>query len=163
MLVDKTIKSFATFLNISWKYVEPLLKDRNYTSNEDSLADWIQANWEILIERKILPWGNYLEVYGSGADFNGTSSRITDIDSLPTHTVYVNNLKKIKDFVNNEIMETSSFEFKFEEFVSIQNDFYAFVPPFKFVMVSDRDNKERVFLIDDIFFDVKKQNKSSMT
>mgnify|MGYP000073187604 FL=1 len=49
----------------------------------------MQANWELLVERKILPLNEYLEVYGDGADFNGISSRITDINIAATHYLSV--------------------------------------------------------------------------
>jgi len=68
MTTDNAIRIFSEFLNSSWTIVNQLLIDRNYTSNEDSLNDWLQSNWEFLVERKILKLNDNLEVYGDGAD-----------------------------------------------------------------------------------------------
>lgn len=73
MQIDKAIKNFADFLNSSWLIVYPLLVERSYTSNEESINDWLQANWELLVERKVLNINEYLEVYGDGADYHGAS------------------------------------------------------------------------------------------
>ena len=74
--LNQIIRMFSMFLNNSWNIVIPLLRNRSYTTDESSINDWIQSNWEILVERKILEINNDLEVYGSGADFNEESSRI---------------------------------------------------------------------------------------
>lgn len=39
MNANEIIKSFSDFLNTSWNYVIPLLSERTYTSNEDSIND----------------------------------------------------------------------------------------------------------------------------
>src|SRR5690606_2936732 len=106
MDIDKAIRVFSDFLNKSWGVIIPLLSDRSYTTDESSKSDWLQSNWEILVERKVLQLNEYLEVYGEGADFNGVSSRITNIGSFPTHfvKVLVNN---DKDILNNSEIESS--------------------------------------------------------
>lgn len=156
MQVDKITKSFATFLSSSWNSVQPLLKNRSYTDDEASLYDWIQANWELLIERKILSLNNYLEPYGQGADFNGSSSRITDIEAIATHTLRVYSKKPVREYLNNQIIDTLSFELIFEEFVTIENHFYTYSPPFDYTLTRDKQGEKRVFHLDDIFFEIKK-------
>lgn len=84
MNIGKAMRLFVNYLNATWNIVEPLILNRDYTSDENSRSDWIQANWELLVERKVLPLNDYLEVYGAGADFNGKSSRITDIEADAT-------------------------------------------------------------------------------
>lgn len=68
MEIDKAIRIFSDFLNSSWEIVTPLLIDRNYTSDESSIGDWLQSNWEILVKKKVLKQNEYLEIYSDGAD-----------------------------------------------------------------------------------------------
>jgi hypothetical protein len=89
MEINKAVRVFASFLNASWDIVMPLLLERKYTTDESSISDWLQANWEILVEKKILKQNEYLETYSEGADYNGSSSRMNDIEALPTHTLRV--------------------------------------------------------------------------
>lgn len=153
MDIDKAIRIFSDFLNKSWGVIIPLLSDRSYTTDESSKSDWLQSNWEILVERKVLQLNEYLEVYGEGADFNGESSRITDIESFPTHSVKVL-VNNEKDVLNNSEVESS--EYTFERLVGFRDGFYTDIPPFDFVLVQDEDiGIERVFLLEQIKFELQ--------
>lgn len=157
MSIDKAIRAFADFLNNSWIIVSQLLLDRDYTSNQDSINDWLQANWELLVERKVLKVNEYLEVYGDGADYNGASSRIADPEALPNFKVIVKtkNGNNILDVLNNEQIR---FEHStFDKIVGFKNGFYTLEPEFKYVLITD-DNLglERVVAIGDIEFGLER-------
>lgn len=153
MDIDKAIRIFSTFLNRSWEIIIPLLSDRSYTTLESSKSDWLQSNWEILVERKVLQLNEYLEVYGDGADFNGESSRITDIESVSTHSVKVS-VNNGKDLLNNLDVECS--EYAFERLVGFKDGFYTDMPPFNFVLVRDENfGVERIFLLEKIKFELQ--------
>lgn len=152
MNIDTAIRTFADFLNVSYSIALPLLSERSYTSDEDSKSNWIQANWEILVERKVLMLHEYLEVYGSGADYYGGSSRITDINSIPNYAIKVN-VKCGIDILNSQEIQNHSYFF--EQLVGFKNDFYVDSPPFEFVLVRDENiKKERVFSIKEIKFEL---------
>lgn len=157
MGIDNVIRTFVGFLNSSWIIVSQLLLNRDYTSNEDSINDWLQANWELLVERKILKVNEYLEVYGDGGDYNGASSRITDPDALPNFKVIVKtkNSNSILDILNNEQVRFE--KAIFDKIVGFKNGFYTLEPEFKYVLITD-DNLglERVIAIDDIEFELEK-------
>lgn len=156
MDIDKALRVFAHYLNISWGTVVPLLIDREYTSNETSINDWLQSNWELLIELKVLNSGEYLEIYGEGADLNGSSSRITDITALATYKIKVKaiNSKKILDILNNQYVELDNVVF--DKIVGFKNGFYFIEPDFKYVLAFDQTlgGIERVFLLDEVIFDL---------
>jgi hypothetical protein len=146
MNIDSAVRIFANFLNNSSNTILPLLKDRDYTTDESSKYDWLQANWELLVERKVLNDNEYLEIYAIGADFNGSSSRITDYNKLPTHKVVLV-VDKENDILNDELIEKK--EFAFDELVGFKDGFYSKEPPFNFALVFDDSmNKERVFNIE---------------
>ena len=100
MEIDKAIRIFSDFLNSSSEIVTPLLIDRHYTSDESSIGDWLQANWEILVEKKVLKQNEYLEIYSDGADYNGSSSRMSDIEVMPKHTLKVFPKNEAVDILN---------------------------------------------------------------
>ncbi|OJU73558.1 MAG: hypothetical protein BGO09_09380 [Bacteroidetes bacterium 47-18] len=157
MEIDKAIRIFVDFLNSSWSIVSPLLINRDYTTNEDSINDWLQANWELLVERKVLDVNNYLEVYGEGADYNGESSRITAPEVLPNFKVNIKSINgnEILDVLNNRLVEISNMTF--EKITGFKNGFYILEPEFKYVLVTD-DNLgiERVFEMDQISFELER-------
>ena len=158
MHIDKAIKGFVDFLNSSWLVVYPLLVKRNYTSNEESINDWLQANWELLVERKVLNINEYLEVYGDGADYHGASSRITDIEALTTFRVIVNpkkNINIIHDILNDEYVKIENVTFS--KIVGFEKGFYLIEPEFKYVLITDDVlGKERVVALGDIEFGLER-------
>lgn len=153
MTIDNAVRVFANFLNCSWEIVNQLLIDREYTSNEDSVNDWLQSNWEFLVERKVLNINDYLEIYGDGADFNGASGRITDPNSVANFKVIVisKGNEPVYDLLNKEEVTLSNTEF--DKLIGFKNDFYVLEPNFNFILLSDkRTGLERVVKMDDIEF-----------
>lgn len=156
MSIDNAIRIYSDFLNASWHIVNPLLIDRTYTSNSSSISDWLQANWELLVERKILELNEYLEVYGDGADYNGESSRMTDVDALPIFSIkiIVEDIG-VTDLLNNESINGN--ELIFERLVGFKGGFYEDAPPFNYALVQDENvGIERVLSLKDIKFELQK-------
>ena len=157
MKIDIAINTFVNFLNSSWIIVSQLLFERDYTTDEDSTNDWLQANWELLVERKVLKVNEYLEIYGEGADYNGASSRIIDPEALPNFKIIVKtkNGNSILDVLNNEQVRFENVTF--DKIVGFKNGFYTLEPEFKYVLITD-DNLglERVVAIDDIEFGLER-------
>lgn len=156
MDLNMAIRYFAKFINESWDSVIPLLENRSYATNESSIADWLQANWEILVERKVLKVNQYLDVYAEGADLNGSSSRITDLDALPNYIVKVQSRLggEILDFLNNDKILITDADFL--ELVSFKDGFYRKEPKFEFVLLQDDIGIERVVLIEEVKFELQK-------
>lgn len=154
MIINREIRAFATFLNASWDIVVPLLSSREYTSDESSIGDWLQANWEILIEKKILKQNEYLEIYGDGADYNGASSRMNDVKALPTHKVTVFLNEQAIDILNNEVI-ISKDDFEFGSLVGFYDGFYINQPPFNYVLLFDNSGIEKVLSLNDVSFKIQ--------
>jgi len=159
METNQVIKSFASFLNASWNIAVPLLSARAYTTNENAIGDWLQANWEILVEKRVLQQNEYLEVYSDGADYNGSSSRINDLNALPTHSLNALLERESMDVLNNEIINSKA-EFEFDRLIGFQNGFYIDAPPFEFALIRD-GSIERVFKLEHITFKVTKLQSGS--
>jgi hypothetical protein len=115
----------------------------------------LQANWEILVEKKILKQNEYLEIYSDGADCNSASSRINDIEALPTHYLSVFLNDKAVDILNNETI-ISKEEHEFDRLVGFQDGFYINQPPFNYALLADSSGMERVFSLDEITFELQR-------
>lgn len=153
MEINQTVRAFASFLNASWDIVIPLLLGREYTSDESSVGDWLQSNWEILVEKKILKQNEYLEIYSDGADYNGASSRMNDIEALPTHTLKIFANDGAVDLLSNEIISNNA-EFEFDRLVGFQDGFYVNQPPFNYAIITDDSGMEMVLPLDKISFEL---------
>lgn len=154
MDINQAVKVFAAFLNASWDIVTPLLSGREYTSDESSVGDWLQANWEILVEKKVLKQEKYLEIYSDGADYNGASSRMNDIEAIPTHTLKAFPNDKAVDILNNEVIG-GKLELEFDRLVGFQSGFYTNRPPFNYALLNDSLGMERVLSLDEITFELQ--------
>lgn len=152
--INGTIANFSEFLNTSWPSIIPLLTNRIHSTNEDSINNWIQANWEILVEQKELPLNSYLEVYGPGADYKGASSRMIDCDAIATHKVTVL-VEETVDLLNQIKVKTKTYSF--DRLVGFSHSFYTENPPFNYVLVFDPIHSlERVFRMEDSIFKIEK-------
>ena len=154
MEINQAIRIFASFLNVSWDIVIPLLSNRAYTTDQSSIGDWLQSNWEMLVERKVLNINEYLEIYSDGADYNRGSSRMNDIESMPTHTLRIFIDDDAIDILSNEIIRRKS-EFVFERLVGFQNGFYVDVAPFNYALALDGET-ERLFKLENVKFELIK-------
>lgn len=132
-MLAPALESFIAFLNISWNIVCINL-------NEDDMNDWLQANWEILVESCL---GNgkriLLEPYGEGADCNGDSSRVFEPNKIATHRIICRgkNHGQGKDVLKGCDIDLS--EYDFDSFVSWNGEQYAHEPPFEYVLLESDD------------------------
>ena len=88
---DDAMRAYARFLNASWDSAWTIATAMEQAEPGEFMADWAQANWELLVEtafREFAGFGDrYLEPYGEGADCNDASSRVWFPQALPSHRV----------------------------------------------------------------------------
>ncbi len=142
MIVTELINSFRQFLNVSWSTLPDLLKDRQ--KSWDAIDDWYQTNWETIVETQIniVRQENemvVLEIFGNGADCNGSSSRVFLPESLPTHCIKVNDRYRFNSFGTK--YETGWFEITY---------------PFDFIKVLDEDEIEIILSAENAKFSLEK-------
>jgi hypothetical protein len=158
MKIANAIMGFGQFLNASWNSVDELIRINEKQSSNETINDWLQANWELLVERRVLGVDEYLQVYGEGADFNGSSSRITDFKSIATHRIVVKSRSSgnLFDALNNVYIDEND-SYEFDMLVGFENGFYHMMPIFSHLLVYDNSsNIERVFRISDVDFELQK-------
>lgn len=125
--------------------------------------DWLQANWEMLIEGAVSMHPDYgmqavfLQIYGEGADYHGSSSRLLEPNATLTHHVrcYPRHGESIQDKLTDQARESPQEGFFFGEFVSWDGSWFYRQPPFDHVLVRS-DDGEAVFPCDGLRFDLHK-------
>lgn len=144
---DTIVRGFRAFLNAGWREATALLP-------EHEVGDWMQANWELLVEANLCDQSKeFLEVYGSGADRFGRSSRILQHEALPTHRVVCvgRNDTVVHDLFSGQNIRPATLWF--ENFVSWDGEHYDEVPPLDHALLADR---REIYLlsIDDVSFEL---------
>lgn len=82
--VSKLVANFGFFLSHSLESIQSFL---SIDTTGSLRSDWMQANWELLVEGALGSPLVRLEVYGDGADCNPKSSRFLSPNLLPTHHI----------------------------------------------------------------------------
>lgn len=144
--IDQSIRAFSGFLSKSFESANNLLNRSNCIADEDIFSDWLQANWELLVERNVLQYNEYLEVYGSGADFNGASSRITEPSALPTHRVVARAVERDTVFDLLSSQEILAKNLEFIQLAGFYKQFYTLVQDFDCALLLDRSNDTEVLV-----------------
>lgn len=52
--ITSHILNFRNFLNSSWPWLDALMEVHDWDEDGDFTLDWLQVNWEFLVERELL-------------------------------------------------------------------------------------------------------------
>ena len=147
---DKIVLDFRNFLVVNWQQIFDFAKN---DETESFLVDWLQANWELLVERRFNDPNLFLEVYGDGAE-NGKSSRYSFLDKLPTSSIIClpHNSPNVFDYLNQKEVKLNRPKLNLDRFVRIREDgWYDESPPFDKVLCFS-EGREIVIGIEDVSF-----------
>ncbi len=128
---------FARFLNASWATMEPAFEADKTRSLQ---IDWLQANWELIVEGGLLPHRVTLRPYGDGADCNGTSSRVLFPERAGTHRIVLeaNQGSTLFDYLGQSQIDTTHKAVVFDRLVSLGTDgWYYECPPFTHIIAEN--------------------------
>ena len=154
MNVDEIVRNFQQFLEASWQSVEniPLTEE-----GEHLRLDWLQANWEILVEAVIQPDGtSFLEFYGEGAECNGASSRVWEPHAEATHRICCvpKDGSEVTDLVTGGSIEPQDLDF-FGFGNPDRERRLILQPPFNVVVLSDSEGIEFIVRLEDVRFEIQ--------
>lgn len=151
--VNDIVMKFQNFLLSGWEAFEVFNENFLYDEKEEKVNDWLQANWELLVESTLTGVNEYLEVYGYGADCNGASSRVTFPDKLATHRIVCNahGGHLLRDVVSEEMKSIKNMAF--QSFVKWDGSYYQILPPFDYVLLSN-DIENILVNVKDVYFDI---------
>ena len=128
--IKHLLEEYVNLLVSYWGNLESLSKNDPTGSLR---VDWLQANWDLIVEGLLADAGIVLEPYGDGADCNGESSRVLYPDRIPNHKLVCTSLSGhiLYDFLNHKELNISKEEIIFDRFVCIGKDgWYYEAPPF---------------------------------
>jgi hypothetical protein len=141
------IMNFRDFLLVAhpaWARSAEVALSRDRGFLDEAFDDWAQANWELLVERALCGPNEFLEVYGSGSDFEQQMhSRVFFQDAHATHAIRFNSRgQAIVDLLSGETIDLA--EFRFEGFVAQAATWFEPRPPFDHVLASRRSTQALV-------------------
>ena len=154
--IQNAILNYVNFLNATFdifQKLDTIIENSSYLI--DLQNDFLQTNWEILVESIICESGKeFLEIYGEGADCYGDSSRVCFPDKKPTHRIILKpkHSEYVLDRLTGENINMQ--EFLFNSFVSNSDNNSNQKPPFNAVLIEHK-TKDRyaVVDIDDVIFE----------
>ena len=121
MTVNQLIFNFHGFILACWPQLSVIMENLDWDNEPYFVEDWIQANWELMVERQLLSNDHFLLPYGYGV---GTEHRHTNIGKLATHRVIATLKRKNEKYRFLCFTSKNSGAIKFEvpfELVSIKN------------------------------------------
>lgn len=150
--VTDHIQKFRKFLLDCWADLDSLLENHDWDNDQYLTLEWIQSNWEFLVERQLLKKGSYLSCIG----FSHQEKRIMFPNVKVTHEIVC--LSKRDDFFvddESKIIIPRDCRLIFKGFLKKMDGSYGLYPPFDyaFVRAEGRDRKSYyTILLDDINF-----------
>ncbi len=149
MQVNEIVYRFLGLLRAAWSELD--------WRDDDEKNDWLQANWEILVEGSLgskLGRQAYLTVYGDGAEANGASSRILFPHAMPSYYIVGQPKRQgpLLERLTNCGIELAEGGVEIDKFVTIcSGGWYDEQPPFDMVLTED-SGKEIVLAVEDLDF-----------
>jgi len=122
--MDAKLRHFAEFLRQNWAGVRATMQGLTTIDADELLADWAQANWELLVEphlrEQVGSHKSFLEPYGEGADCNDSSSRVWLPNALPTHRIVCRQRgdNGLRDLLTGRVLEPRGTTVLFEQFAA---------------------------------------------
>ena len=144
MDLEAIMYNFKNFIELSWPAIDSI--EYKGLEKQDFIADWIQANWEILVELPLFKGtSKFLEVYGEGADCDPLSSRVWKPQAKPTNAIYIKskNSTALIDEINGEDIRE---EMLFGKFIAWSDNKYYEAPPFNAILIENESGEHVVSL-----------------
>ena len=149
--IDIAVRNFASYLAASWAAVSEIAK---LAQDPESVRnDWVQASWELLVERGLLP-GQFLHIYGCGADCNNGSSRVYQPTALPTHVIacFARNTSTLYDLSAGTDVIVPETGYVIDKLVSRMGHWHQEAPPFDHVLIQPSTQIQHLFRLIDVRF-----------
>ncbi|GEM_PF-2631392 len=145
--LDTTLENFRLFLCDTWTSLPEWM--RLEEGEQPALHDWLQANWEILVEDNVTAeiaaaepgFGKlrcYLEAYAQGGGSYSQSRRVSDPEALPTHEIHV------------------GYGYRFDSFGTEQGDSFIHAPPFDYLMGINDTGESMWFKVNAVKYSIEK-------
>lgn len=135
--VTSQILKFRDFLVHSWPDLDRLMENHNWDDDVGFMDDWVQVNWEFLVERELLQNKGSLKSYIFG-DF-----RVTHSDRAATHVIICK--PKCSTLLVDDATQTvlpCNIRLGFGGFIKKLNPGYGWYPPFDYLTAFTTNKKQ---------------------
>lgn len=122
--LTKQLELFRQFLVSNMPYLNDFMKNHDWDSDMDLTLDWIQVNWELLVERELLGKDKYLTPLSTPL-----SVRITNKNVNPNYSVVTQILKNLPDLKTGKNLPKNT-PLRFLGFCSAVKNGFGLYPPF---------------------------------
>jgi len=129
-MLNQTLENFRQFLASADSALPKWLKQ-----NDDYMAEFYQANWEVMVETRLIDLGivsGVIDVYGEGADSNDASSRVSLPNALPKCSIQIGE------------------GFVIHSYGTMTQDYYHMGSPFDFVKGEHPDGRELIIAVEKV-------------
>lgn len=158
MILNKQIEYFRQFLIAAWPHVDNLMENHDWDDDGEFIDEWLQVNWEFLIEREFLGPNKFLLLFGDA------KKRITNTQS-EANCMIVCKPKNNSFFIDNKTNDfTHNVKLRFEGFLNrvetLYGPSYGLYPPFDFAVLREFENKKFYYVnIEEIDFYIEEIDK----
>ncbi len=135
--VTTHILKFRDFLVHSWPDLDRIMENHDWDDDVGFTDDWLQVNWEFLVERELLVNKGFLKSY------TNLSFRITHAAALATHEI-ICTPKTNKPLINDktQLAIPEDTVVAFGGFVNKFEGWYGCYPPFDFLTVFKQNKRD---------------------
>lgn len=116
--ITKHIRKFQKFLVVCDPYVRELMEDHDWDEDPRLFGDWVQVNWELLVEREILEGHYFLTSFSEGY----VENRITSPEETPDYTVAGRSAAPLLDICSNKMVSLDNKKMQFQLFSLVSRD-----------------------------------------
>ena len=137
-IVNQQIEQFRQFLIAAWPSLDNLMENHDWDDDGNFLDQWVQVNWEFLVERELLEPNQFLSTF----EFVFFGSRLTHPNAKATHAVICKPKEGrflIDDKTNKPIPD--GLKLIFQGLRKKIETAYGLYPPFNFVRLIALENK----------------------
>ncbi len=153
--VTEQILGFRKFLLDSWADLDQLMNNHDWENDDAFIDEWMQVNWEFLVERQLLKKNGVLSPFALFYNKKRVTNTLTGNKYLivckPKHGNFFTDDKTEKKISSeqNLILRT---------FLKKVDTSYGLYPPFDYAGVVSEDKKNFFyFFVNDIEFFMKKE------
>lgn len=141
MIVNKQIEYFRQFLIASWPYVDHLMENHDWDDDGEFIDEWLQVNWEFLVERELLGPNKFLLPFGFGGE------RVTNTQAIANYMIRCKP-KNHSFCIDNKtgVNISKDAQLIFRRFSTKIESTYGLYPPFDYAGLTELDNKKIYFV-----------------
>ena len=134
--VSVQMSKFRDFLNHSWADLDLLMSEHDWDEDGNFTNEWVQVNWEFLVERQLLKNNGFLQTYAN-------SNRVSNPDALVTNfIVCVPKANEVLYDDKTNIQIPENLKLVFSDFEKKLDVSYGWYPPFDYATVYTEDRKK---------------------